>query len=115
MRFVEWFKKQKLKFKVVGSLPRPEDPNILGVGKLFITDTGKKVIAERIVGNIRNSKKFEITAHNEQHTISMLEFYFQLRGERPTEEEIADWDSIELLSMAPIVKKESNEDEETRN
>lgn len=108
MGFMDWLKSRGLRFEEAGSFPRPEDPNVLGVGKTFITKTGDSVVAERIVGNIENPKNFEITAKGNQHIISMLEFYCQLRGERPNPEEIEDWDSIELLKIAPILKKEKN-------
>ena len=107
-RLKDFLARMRLKFlraKVTGKVPRPPDPNVKGKGKTFVVDGGKSVVAERIIGNNANKKKFEITADGEQHTISILEFYCQLEGRRPTEEESADWDDIEILKMETPKKK----------
>ena len=100
----DWLKEQFVKAmrvpQVFGSVPKPQDPNDIGKGKTFLVtdDSGNEVqiVADRIVGNIANPKNFEI---NGTHVISMLEFYCQLEGRRPTEEERADWNEIELLHI----------------
>jgi hypothetical protein len=120
MRIWELIKRKMLKFVEVGFFPRPDDPNILGVGKSFVCEKGETVIAERIIacvgiGNPGRQKYFEITANGEQHTISMLEFYHQLNGTRPSEEDVKAWESIECMDVVPIVKKEANGTPKTEN
>lgn len=114
MRFLEWLKNLFGKRTVMGWVPRPQDPNILGAGKTFICDGEVSVVADKIFGNKADTKKFEIWGtNNEQETISMLEFYCQLEGRRPTKEEVDDWNFIEVLEVEPLEKKSTDEKEET--
>lgn len=97
-------------FKKKGSVPKPEDPNDLARGKCLIVQNKKgqsvPVEVELVIGNIANPKLYEI---NSIYTISILEFYCQLEGRKPSDEEQAEWDSLELLEVVPVEgKKKKN-------
>lgn len=89
----------------------PGDPNELGAGKTFFVtnDEGQEVqvLADRVVGNRADPKMFEI---NGRYLISMLEFYCQLEGRRPTAEEIRDWNTVlgEIVGLAPPRRRRVN-------
>lgn len=109
-RVHEWFDRQKKKW--YASVPKPKDPNELGKGKTFICkdDSGKevRVKAERIVGNLAKPHYFEL---NGSHLISILEFYCQLNGKRPSQEELAEfhgWEAIQVDIPRPKSPRENN-------
>lgn len=82
------------------SIDAPKDPNELGKGKTFLLkdDQGNEVsvVALHIVGNRAKPRMFEI---NGKYLIEIIEFYCQLEGRRPTEEEWTDWNSIQVVSV----------------
>lgn len=94
-RVHEWFAKQRQFF---GSVPKPLDPNKLAKGKkLFVDGAEEPVLVKTVTGNLANPKNYEI---NGTHTVSILDFYTQINeSRRPTADEIADWDSLELLQI----------------
>lgn len=93
----DWFRDEP---KAFAAVPKPADPNALAHGKLlFVAGVPEPVKVERVTGNVNDPTKFEI---NGAHLISILDFYTQVtENRRPTDDERAEWESIELLQIDP--------------
>lgn len=86
---MKWFPHIGKKFWF--EVPKPTDlKEYVGRFVRVKDDAGKPVVIEieRVVGSLAHTTRFQIDSKGKSYTISMLDFYAQMNGEKVSDEEI---------------------------